>query len=293
MKTLVIGRTGQLAMALMEMGGGDVTALGRPDADITIAASLDAAIRTCQPDIVVNAAAYTAVDKAESEPDAARALNATGARLLAIACAQHGLPLLHVSTDYVFAGAAERPYRPDDQTGPINTYGWSKLEGERAVAEFCPRHIILRTSWVHSPWGNNFVRTMLRLAASRREISVVNDQFGNPTYAPHLAAAILTAGRRVVAGDAATLWGTYHATGAGSTTWYGLASEIFRIAEPLGHPSPAIIPIGTEDYQTPAQRPMNSRLDTSSFLQHFGHDMPPWRDGVAACVKRLVPDPIK
>jgi dTDP-4-dehydrorhamnose reductase len=290
MKTLVIGRTGQLAMALMEAGGADVAAVGRPDADITDVASLDAAIRANQPDIVVNAAAYTAVDKAESEPDVARAINATGARLLAMACAAHGLPLIHISTDYVFSGSAERPYRADDPTGPINTYGWSKLEGERAVAEFCPQHLILRTSWVHSPWGSNFVRTMLRLATSRHDISVVNDQRGSPTYAPHLAAAVLAAGRRVAAGDAAGLWGTYHVTGMDSTSWHGFACEIFRSAGQRGFPSIAIKPITTADYPTPARRPANSQLDTSHFLHQFGYNMPHWRDGVDACVRRLVPE---
>jgi dTDP-4-dehydrorhamnose reductase len=290
MKTLVIGRTGQLAVALKEIGGDDVVATGRPETDITNASALAAAIRAHQPALVVNASAYTAVDKAESEPDVAHAVNATGVKRLATVCAQHGLPLIHVSTDYVFSGVTGRPYQTDDPTAPTNTYGKSKLEGERAVAELCPRHLILRTSWVHSPWGTNFVRTMLRLASSQREISVVTDQLGNPTYAPNLAAAILVAGRLCIADSSNAPWGTYHVTDAGSTSWYGLACEIFRNAELRGLPRITVKPISTAEYPTPARRPANSQLDISSFQNQFGLELPHWREGVAACVNRLIPE---
>jgi dTDP-4-dehydrorhamnose reductase len=287
LKILVVGRTGQLARALVELSGADVAAAGRPAVDITHGASLEACLQRQTPDVVVNAAGYTAVDKAESEPEATHAINATGAERLAKACADYGVPLIHISTDYVFDGSASRPYREDDDVGPLGAYGASKLEGEIAVASFCPQHIILRTAWVHSPWGSNFVRTMLRLAETRREIGVVDDQVGCPTYAPHLAAAILTVAQQVTVKDRATSWGIYHIAGAGKTTWCGFARELFRHAEQQGLPSATVNPITTAEYPTPALRPANSQLDCGKFLQRFQFGLPDWRDGVASCVARL------
>jgi dTDP-4-dehydrorhamnose reductase len=287
LKTLVIGRTGQLAQALAEQGGANVTCIGRPGADLTDPSSLQATISRHRPDIVVNAAAYTAVDLAEREPDVAYAVNAGGARLLAKACTALGLPLIHISTDYVFNGTAHRPYREDDPTDPISAYGASKLAGEHAIIADCRRHLILRTSWLHSPWGNNFVRTMLRLAAIRREIGVVNDQIGAPTYAPDLAAAILIAAHYVANHPEHSPWGIYHVASAESTTWYGFACEIFRLAEQRGLPHSLVKPITTAEFHAPARRPANSQLDTAKFVRQFGHELPNWRDGAAACVQRL------
>ena len=291
MKTLVIGRSGQLAQALIEAGGDSVIAAGRPVVDLTDADALDAFVSHHAPDLVVNAAAYTAVDKAESEPDAAYAVNATGALRLAQICNRHALPLIHISTDYVFDGMAQRPYREDDPVAPLGVYGCSKLEGEQMVAATCSRHIILRTAWVYSPWGNNFVKTMLRLATTRTEIGVVDDQIGNPTYAPHLAAAILAIGQSVTTAaspiPASVAWGVYHAAGAGDTTWCSFAREIFRLAQVHGLPAATVKPIATVDYPTPARRPTNSRLDLAKLTATFGIGLPVWQTGATICVARL------
>jgi dTDP-4-dehydrorhamnose reductase len=272
MKTLVIGHTGQLARALVELCGTDVVAVGRPAVDITNVASLMKVIQAIRPGIVVNAAAYTSVDAAESE---------------AKVCADHGVPLIHISTDYVFDGRLARPYHENDHTAPINVYGASKRAGEHAVSAHCPQHIILRTSWVHSPWGNNFVRTMLRLAATRREISVVDDQHGSPTFAPHLATAVLAVVRNVESNAQNVCWGTYHVCGNESTTWWGYAREIFRVAKRCGLPTVTVNAITTAEYPTAARRPANSQLDTAKFTQQFGCVMPNWQDGTAMCVTRI------
>ncbi len=293
MKTLVIGRRGQLAQALAEAGGSSVVAAGRPDVDLSDAAGLDEFVSRHAPDVVVNAAAYTAVDKAETEPDIAHAINANGALNVARICDRHAVPLIHISTDYVFDGAAARPYREDDPVAPIGVYGLSKLEGEQMVSAYCSRHIIVRTAWVHSPWGSNFVKTILRLAATRTELGIVDDQRGNPTYAPHLAEVILAFARAVTSTDRAASasvgWGVYHAAGAGEATWYGFAREILRLAQLHDLPSATVNPISTADYPTPARRPMNSRLDLSKLTATFGTGMPDWRAGAAACVARLAP----
>jgi dTDP-4-dehydrorhamnose reductase len=290
-KVLVIGRSGQLAQALIEAGGPGVIAAGRPDVDLTNAASLDEFVSRHAPDVVVNAAAYTAVDKAESEPDLAHAINATGALRIAQICNRHALPLIHVSTDYVFDGTSPRAYREDDPVAPLGAYGRSKLEGEQMVAASCARHVILRTAWVYSPWGNNFVKTMLRLAATRSEIGVVDDQIGNPTYAPHLATAILAISRSVTravpTAAVSAGWGIYHAAGTGDTTWCGFAREVFRLAQIHGLPAATVKAIATADYPTPARRPANSRLDLSKLTDRFGVGIPAWQIGADACVARL------
>lgn len=291
MKTLVIGRSGQLAQALIEAGGASVTAAGRSDVDLTDATALDAFVSRHAPDVVVNAAAYTAVDKAESEPDIARSINATGAGYLARICNRHALPLIQLSTDYVFDGTTQRPYREDDPVAPLGVYGRSKLEGEQLVAAYCPQHVIVRTAWVYSPWSNNFVKTMLSLAAERPELAVVDDQTGNPTYAPHLADALLAIGRAVTNAGIPSRpkkpWGIYHAAGSGETTWCGFAREIFRLAGVHGLPAATVKPIATADYPTAAQRPVNSRLDLSKLTATFGTVMPAWQTGASACVVRL------
>jgi len=239
------------------------------------------------PDVVVNAAAYTAVDKAETEPAVARAVNALGAEHVARACAAHSVPIIHISTDYVFDGTKDSPYVEDDPTAPINVYGRTKLEGEQRVAKACERHLILRTAWVHSPWGANFVKTMLRLATTRPNIGVVDDQKGSPTYAPHLAAIVLAVAARVAADPAAMRWGVYHAVGGGETTWFGFAREIFLSARKHELPAAEVTAITTADYPTPARRPANSRLNCDRLRQSFGLELPDWRLGVESCVARL------
>ena len=282
MRILVAGNTGQVAQALAECAAQDsgvtLRALGRDVMDI------------CDKSAVVRAveAAYTAVDKAESEEDAAFAVNEGGARNLAEVSAAVGIPFIHLSTDYVFDGTKPDAYTEDDPVAPAGAYGRSKLAGEVAVREANLRHIILRTAWVHSATGHNFVKTMLRLAAERDALNVVDDQRGNPSYAPHIAEAILSVVQILKDGSAAAPWGLYHLAGTGATTWCGLAREVFACAVSLGGPQAEVTPITTADYPTPALRPANSELDCGKLRRTFGVEMPSWRDGVADCVSRLV-----
>lgn len=290
MKLLVTGREGQLARGLLEAAVGvgvQVLAIGRPDIDVTDEASITTAIARERPDLVINAAAYTAVDKAESEPVLAQAVNALGAEAVARACAAHSIPIIQMSTDYVFDGMKDAPYVESDLTAPINVYGRSKREGEQRVAKACPRHLILRTAWVHSPWGANFVKTMLRLATTRPSIGVVDDQRGTPTFAPHLARVVLDIAARAVTSPSTTQWGIYHAAGGGETTWCGFAREIFRHAAAQGLPVADVAAIATSAYPTPARRPANSRLSCDRLRLTFGLELPDWRLGVEDCVARL------
>lgn len=293
MRLLVIGKSGQLARALATaaLPGTDwqSTALGRPELDITDAASVRAAVAAHAPDIVVNAAAYTAVDRAEAEPQAALAVNRDGARFVAEAAAAAGAPVIHVSTDYVFSGDGDRPYVETDPVAPLGAYGQSKLAGEQAVAGANSRHLVLRTAWVYSPWGSNFARTMLRLGAERDELRVVDDQTGTPTYAPDLADAIIAvAARAARLAPGSDDWGTYHLTNAGVTTWYGFAGEIFRLAAESARPTPALVPITTAEYPTPARRPHYSVLDNGKIADAFGIRLRDWREATAECVRRLL-----
>jgi len=293
MRLLITGWQGQLARSLIEAAAGrpEITALslGRPALDLCVRPSILRSLTDATPDIIVNTAAYTAVDKAESEPDAAFALNRDGAGMLAEAAAARSVPIIHVSTDYVFDGRKSAPYLESDPTHPINVYGASKLAGELAVAAANPHHIILRTAWVHSPFGQNFVKTMLRLAAARPRLNVVADQTGNPTYAPHLAAAIIDLAvkiNKLKTNDIS--WGAYHAAGTGETTWQGLAQAVFARSKALGGPAAEADPIPTSSYPTPAARPLNSRLDCGKLAANFGVRLPDWREGVTTCVRRLL-----
>lgn len=290
MKVLITGREGQLARGLLEAADGigvDVLAIGRPEVDVVDEGAVTAVIARERPDLVVNAAAYTAVDKAESEPAVAHAVNALGAEAVARACAAHSIPIIQISTDYVFDGMKDGPYVEDDLTAPINVYGRTKLEGEHRVAKACQRHLILRTAWVYSPWGANFVKTMLRLAATRPNIGVVDDQRGSPTSALHLARIVLDIAGRVVTDPAGAQWGIYHAVGGGETTWCGFAREIFRNAAAQGLPVADVAAIATSAYPTPARRPANSRLNCDRLRLTFGLELPDWRLGVEDCVARL------
>jgi dTDP-4-dehydrorhamnose reductase len=295
MRLLIAGWQGQVARALVEAAPAcpDVKAcaVGRAALDICEARSIERALSQIEPSIVINSAAYTAVDKAESDTERAFALNRDGARLLAEAAARRGIPIIHLSTDYVYDGHKSEPYLEDDTPEPTTVYGRSKLEGEHAVREANPRHLILRTAWVFSPTGKNFVKTMLGLAGERKAVRVVDDQHGNPTYAPHLVVAILELARQLSTrkgeGEAGP-WGVYHAAGTGTTTWRGLAEEVFRRSAELGGPAAAVEPIASADYPTPAQRPANSQLDCSKLERTFGLRLPAWQDGVADCVTRIV-----
>ena len=294
MRLLIAGWQGQIARALVEQAPAahDITALavGRPALDICEAATITRAMTDFRPDVIINTAAYTAVDQAETEPDAAFALNRDGARLLALAAAKKGAVLIHLSTDYVFDGAKAGPYVEDDTTAPLNVYGHSKLASEAVVRAATPRHIIVRTSWVHSAMRRNFVRSMLEKAHAGEAVRVVDDQIGAPTYAPHLAEALLTIARRALAGGDG-VWGTYHAAGAGYVSWCGLAREVFRVSALHGGPSASVTAIKSADYPTRAARPLNARLDCGKLATGLGTRLPSWQSGVEACVTRLLSDP--
>lgn len=290
MKLLVTGAHGQLASKLADRNGSDgltVLSAGRPDCDITDEASVRRVIAENSPDAVVNAAAYTAVDQAESEPELAFAVNRDGAGNVARASDEAGIPVIHVSTDYVFAGDKPEPYVEDDPTGPTGIYGQSKLEGEWQVAASNPRHLVFRTAWVFSDTGNNFVKTMLRLAADRDELGVVADQFGNPTDAADLADGIIVAARKLLAPNFSE-YGTYHLSGSGSTSWAGLARHAFSVSEAIGGPSAEVRDITTAEYPTPAKRPANSRLSNEKFVRAFDWRMPDWHESCEKTVRALV-----
>jgi len=295
MRIAVTGREGQVARALAEIAqaeGVSLVSLARPDVDLARPETVWRALRDAGAGAVINAAAYTAVDKAESEPDLAHAVNAVGAGAVAAAAAKLGLPVLHLSTDYVFDGASPRPYREDDATAPLGVYGRSKLLGERAVAAANPAHVILRTAWVYSLSGQNFVKTMLRLASARDEIGVVADQRGCPTSALDIARALVAVARRVTAEDASVsrLHGVFHMTGQGEASWADVAEAIFSASAKLGGPVARVKRITTADYPTPAKRPANSRLDGTKLAGIYGLTLPAWTASLETCVGRLLPE---
>lgn len=292
MRILVTGTEGQVAQALAERAaahGVGVTRVGRPDLDLTRPESVAAAFARVDGDVVVNAAAYTAVDQAESEPDLAQAINEIGARAVAEAARRKGIPVVQISTDYVFDGAGERPYGEMDPVGPVGVYGRTKLAGERAVAAANPDHAVLRTAWVYSPFGKNFVKTMLRVAREREELAVVADQHGSPTNALDIADGVVTVCRNLLARPSdGALRGVFHMTGTGYTTWAEFAAGIFETSARYGGPTARVRPIRTAEYPTPAQRPANSRLDCSKLGQTHGVTLPPWRQSLESCVERIV-----
>jgi dTDP-4-dehydrorhamnose reductase len=285
LRLVVTGRHGQVARALQACAGPalQVLTLARPEFDLASSIDPTALFAKLQPDVIVNAAAYTAVDKAESEKDLARAINARGAGLVARASAQIGIPIIQISTDYVFDGGATRPYREIDPTSPINVYGATKLEGEQAVKAMTLNYVILRTSWVYAAHGQNFMITMLRLAKERKELHVVDDQYGAPTSAYDIAAAIVVLARHLVDRPHDTsLRGIFHFANAGETTWAGFATEIFKISAERGGPSARVIPIATAQYPTPARRPVYSRLHTSKIAQLDGIKVRHWTEALRA-----------
>ena len=291
MKVLVLGRTGQVAFELARTAwpaGVEPVFAGRPDFDMVRPESLEPLLAAAAPGVVINATAYTAVDKAESEPDAAFAVNRDGPARLAELCRRRGAALLHISTDYVFDGRKDGPYLESDPVAPLGVYGASKEAGEAAVRAACPRHIILRTSWVYGVHGQNFLKTMLRFGAERDEMRVVADQYGAPTAAADIAAVLaLIAGR--VAGATEAPWGTYHYTGGGATSWHGFADHIFEAQLRASGRRPRLTAIATADYPTPARRPANSRLDCAAIGRAFGVVCPPWRDSVDRVLAELLP----
>ena len=289
---LVTGRDGQVARSLAERGhGGDwtVALLGRPELDLEAEPSVIVdAIAQSNPDIIVSAAAFTAVDLAESEPDRAMAVNARGAGAVAAAAARLGIPIIHLSTDYVFAGDKPSPYVENDEPGPIGAYGRSKLAGERAVAAATADAVILRTAWVYSPFGHNFVKTMLRLAADRDEINVVGDQLGNPTSALDLADAILRIAGNLIRSDDPTLRSVFHLAAPGDTNWADFARQIFAESAKRNGPTATVNSIASADYPTPARRPENSRLDSGRIGSVHGVHLPPWQASIGEVVGRIL-----
>ncbi len=291
MRILVFGRSGQVGDALAGLNGPGVavTALSRVEADLADPEVVAAAIERHPADLVVNAAAYTAVDRAEDEPGLAFAVNRDGPLFLARACARAGRPLVHISTDYVFDGSKPMPYDEADAPCPLNVYGASKLAGEMAVAGTLDRHVILRTSWVFASHGANFVKTMLRLGTQRPELAIVADQVGCPTPATDIARAVLRVAMAVRDGSAR--WGTFHFTGREATTWFGFAQAIFTEAERrTGAPAPRLRPISTAEYPVRARRPANSRLDCSHIGLAYGIAPADWRAGLAAAMDVLCPE---
>ncbi len=293
MRVYVIGGEGQVARSLREAAARDETIVfghgARPDVDLAKPASLQRAVADFRPDVLVNPAAYTAVDKAESEPGAAFALNRDGARLAAETAARHGVPIIHLSTDYVFDGAKSEPYVETDEVSPRSVYGRSKLEGEIAVSNANPQHVILRTAWVYAPFGGNFVRTMLRLSAERERLTVVDDQIGCPTYAPDIAGAVLAVARKATQpGWDARLAGVTHLAGPDALTWCGFARRIIAGSAARGGRSLRVDAITTADYPTPAARPANSRLSTARLNDLFGIHLPTLDASLGNCLDRLL-----
>lgn len=281
---VVTGGSGQLAQAIARAAGPEVHVVGRPDFDYDRPETIAGLFAGGAPPLVINAAAWTAVDAAESDEAGARRANTEGPARLAALCAAHGTDLIHISTDYVFDGEKRAPYTEADPTGPTGVYGRTKLEGERAVQAALPGAVILRTSWVYAERGRNFLLTMLNAARRNPTLRVVADQRGCPTNADDLARAVLgvaLAGRRP---DAPVHGGIYHACGTGETTWHGFAEAIFAEAARHGWPAPSVTPIATADWPTPARRPADSRLDCTKLHETFGLRLPPWRDSLARAV---------
>jgi dTDP-4-dehydrorhamnose reductase len=293
MRLFVIGAEGQVARSLREAATSDKNIVFgngvRPDVDLLRPRSIESAIAVFRPDVVVNPAAYTAVDRAETEPEKAYALNRDGARGVAKAAASLEIPVIHLSTDYVFDGKNDRAYTEQDAVAPQGVYGRSKLAGELAVAEANPKHLILRTSWVYAPFGNNFVRTILRLAGERDRLRVVDDQLGCPTYAPDIADTIIAIATKMTgSGWNARFGGVTHLAGPDSLTWCAFAREIVQGSADRGGRSVPVDPISTSDYPTPAVRPANSRLSTARLQSIFDLRLPSMKHSLANCLDRLL-----
>lgn len=289
---LVVGRSGQVATELVRLGeiaGRTVVALGREDGlDLAAADSVPRALESIAPSLAINAAAYTAVDRAESDTEAARALNALGPGRLAEACAAAGIPLIHLSTDYVFDGGKQGPWREDDPVAPLGTYGRTKAEGEALIRAATPQHVILRTSWVFAGHGGNFVRTMLRLGREREALTIVADQHGGPTPAADIASACARIAARLLSGRDDG-YGTFHYSGAPAVSWFDFAEAIFAAAARHGYRPPRLSPIPSSAYPTPAPRPANSVLDCSRIERVWGIAQPDWRPAMERAVADLVP----
>lgn len=290
-KVLVAGRNGQVARALQDRYDSEtfeLHACGRDTMDITSKSSVQSVFDRIAPDIIINAAAYTAVDQAEEEAEQAHAVNALGAGYLAQASSERSIPILHLSTDYVFDGTKATAYVESDPVAPLGVYGASKLAGEQAVARANTNHLILRTAWVYSPYGKNFVKTMLRLAASRDELGVVADQIGNPTSALDIADGLLSIAGQICTDPTRLKTGIYHMSGKNEASWADFARAIFAESARLGSPSAIVNSITSEEYPTPVKRPENSRLNCTKLEHDYGIRLQDWQSSVKNCVRSLV-----
>lgn len=291
LRIAVTGRNGQVVRSLIEraaVAGTEVVCIGRPALDLGNPDTIESALASTAADVLVSAAAYTDVNKAEAEPELADRINGHAAGSLAARAHALGMPLIHLSTDYVFDGGKPSPYTEDDPICPINAYGRSKAAGERAIAAAHPHHVILRTSWVYSPVGRNFVRTMLDLARKQDAVRVVADQIGNPTAASDVADGILTVARNLAEGRGEERYGTFHMAAPGTATWAEFAEAIFSASAACGGPSARVVPIASAAYQTPALRPANSRLDCAKIGRVHGVSLPHWQPSLGLCVGRIL-----
>jgi len=293
MRILVTGKNGQVDTSLQMLGeklGLDIYRIGLPEIDLSKPKTLEAVVREIAPDVIISSAAYTAVDKAESEAALAQRINGDAPGELARLAAELKIPILHLSTDYIFAGDKDSAYNETDTPAPVSVYGRTKLSGEEQIRAATDNHVILRTAWVYSPYGNNFVKTMLRLGETRDELNVVADQHGCPTYAPEIARALLAIAQQVAIDSDPTIRGTFHLTGQGETTWAEFASAIFAGAEARGRSPVGVNPITTADYPTPAKRPANSRLDGNKLDDIYGLRLDPWQTSLDECLSQLIPE---
>lgn len=292
LRILVIGHNGQVSRSVWEalcVAGHDTVQLGRPDIDLFNPKAVAEAVLASRPDIVVNPAAYTAVDRAEDEPHIAQAINVDGAEAVAKAAAEAGAAIVHFSTDYVFDGTKRSPYVETDATGPMSVYGRTKLVGELRVAQANPRHIILRTAWVCSPYGNNFVKTMLRLGRERSGLRVVDDQYGNPTFAADLAEVVRQLVPRIVGQSAcAEHFGVFHTVNEGEASWHRFALTIMDGAARRGEARIPLQPIKTVDYPTKARRPAYSMLSTKKLQDVHGIRLRNWEAALSDCLDQLI-----
>lgn len=291
MRILVTGRNGQVAASLRERASEhELIFAHRPEFDLADPASIDLMVDAVAPDLILSAAAYTAVDRAEEEPELAMMVNGIAPGVLARTAAQLDVPIIHLSTDYVFDGSGDCPWREDDPTSPLGVYGASKLAGERAIATAGARHAILRTAWVYSPFGSNFVKTMLRLAETRDMVTVVDDQFGCPTSAFDIADAILVMIEHWRPGTLPAWNGIYHIAGAQPINWAGFARAIFALSAERGGPVAQVQDVPSHDFPQRAVRPHNSRLDCTRFETEFGHRLPDWQASLPSILDRLLSD---
>ena len=290
LRLAVTGLRGQVVSALIERApkNVEIIALGRPQLELAHREAVLTSLRHARCDAIINAAAYTQVDKAESQPELALEVNGQGAENVAEAAAALNVPLLHLSTDYVFDGRLDRSYQEEDETNPISVYGRSKLIGEEKIRAAHANHVILRTAWIYSPFGANFVKTMLRLGAERDEVRVVDDQIGNPTNALDIAEGLIEIATRLKTDPAMSLRGTFHLTGEGAASWADMAEFIFELAAGYGRKPVSVHRITTQEYPTATKRPANSRLDNTKIDRIYAIKRKDWRSSLAPVVERLL-----